>query len=123
MTNVPAKAKESLKFIEAELLRYGITEFELENRGKHPAIRFEWKGEQKVLYFSGTPSDVKGTQRKLRDIRHLLGVVGGPKVVGERRQKKHQAPKSKQVQPPELGKAPSMRGMDEQLAELFGKED
>jgi hypothetical protein len=123
MRNVPAKAKEYLKILQAELKSHGIDDYRVENRGKHLALCFEWRGEEKFLIFPSTPSDSRNGRRNMvSDLRNLLGVVGREKVVGERRLRRRPQHKPGKLKAPELSAAPPVRGMDEQLAELFGKE-
>lgn len=76
-----------------ELERLGAEAIRVVKGRVHPRIVFQWKGEQKFLVVSGTPSDNFRTSHNIKsDIRHLLGVVKDKKKIGNRRVAKNYAP-------------------------------
>jgi hypothetical protein len=55
-------------------------------RGRHPRLRFYWRGEEWVIVVSGSPSvEWKAARNAITELRHLMGLVGGEKRVGDRR--------------------------------------
>jgi hypothetical protein len=61
-------------------------------RARHPRLGFYWRGEYWVIVISGSPrSDYFADRAAITELRHLMGLVGGAKRVGERRVPKHRA--------------------------------
>jgi hypothetical protein len=65
----------------------------LPQRGRaHPRLGFYWRGEDWVVVISGSPhSDWFAERAAITELRHLMGLVGGTKRVGERRTAKRRA--------------------------------
>jgi hypothetical protein len=58
-------------------------------RAKHPRIDFTWHGQPLRLTLSCTPGKEWTAERAaITNARHLMGLVGGDKVVGERRERR-----------------------------------
>lgn len=71
----------------------GATEVEVEQGRKHVRIWFVWRGVRRFYISSATPSDGRRShQNALGTLRHMLGLVGGEKRVGKRRQRRCRAP-------------------------------
>lgn len=80
----------------------GATSITLDRR-KHMHIHFMYQGEPHTFVTASTPSDaMRGTAKALRDLRHMLGLVGGAKKVGERRQRSGRAAPRRRIVPPRL---------------------
>lgn len=59
----------------AELRAHGVTDAAIHRpRRGHPQIRFTWQGRRMFFVFAGTPSDARGQDNALSDLRRLLGV-------------------------------------------------
>jgi hypothetical protein len=72
----------------------GATRVERLHRGRsrHPRLRFDWRGEAWVVVISGSPcTEWKAERAAITELRHLMGLVGGEKRVGERRARRHRA--------------------------------
>lgn len=70
----------------------GAEEVRFEHKGKHPKVRFAWKGEARFYVLPGTPGDtLRGAANAISDIRHMLGLVSPEKRVGERRTRRAKA--------------------------------
>ena len=67
----------------------GATAIELlprRGRAPHPRLRFQWRGEEWVVVISGSPrTDWKAERKAISELRHLMGLVGSEKRVGQRR--------------------------------------
>lgn len=70
-----------------ELERHGASVIGVDDSGRHPRVRYSWRGGARFYVTASTPSDQRGVMRVRSDIRHELGVVGGRKV-GERRRRR-----------------------------------
>jgi hypothetical protein len=67
----------------------GATAIELlprRGRAPHPRLRFQWRGEEWIVVISGSPcTDWKAERKTISELRHLMGLVGGEKRIGQRR--------------------------------------
>jgi hypothetical protein len=58
-------------------------------RSRHPRLRFHWRGEEWTIVVSGSPSSSwKAERAAVTELKGLLGLVGGEKTVGERRERR-----------------------------------
>ena len=73
------------------LFEQGATDVRLTRgkRSKHPRIDFVWRGQPLRLTLSCTPGkEWTAVRAAITNARHLMGLVGGDKVVGERRERR-----------------------------------
>jgi hypothetical protein len=70
----------------------GATAIELlprRGRAPHPRLRFQWRGEEWVVVISGSPrTGWKADRDTITQLKHLMGLVGGEKRIGERRDRR-----------------------------------
>jgi hypothetical protein len=52
--------------------QFGIQDFTIEKRGKHPALIFEHRGGKHRIPISGTPSDYRAHQNKLSLLKRYI---------------------------------------------------
>ena len=71
----------------------GATEVRIDLGGhrKHPRLEFAFGDERHACPIAGSPSDWRSERAMISQLRHMLGMVGGAKIVGERR-RRHRAP-------------------------------
>lgn len=58
----------------AELKRHGATGIEIDRAHPHPRISFIWNGARMFFVTGSSPSDCKGLDNALSDLRRLMGV-------------------------------------------------
>ena len=65
---------------QAEFARAGVTEWRIEQGGKHPRIVYQHGGVERFYVIPATPSDsVRGVLNMASDLRKALGITG-PRV-------------------------------------------
>jgi hypothetical protein len=65
----------------ARLTRHG--------RGRHPRLRFHWRGRDYFVTISGSPSSHwKAERDAITELKHAMGLIRGDKRIGERRAKR-----------------------------------
>jgi hypothetical protein len=77
------------------LIEQGAEAVRIERVGRlgHPRVVFVWRGVQLSYAIAGTPgNDWTADRAMITQLRHLLGLAGGEKRVGERR-KRRRVPK------------------------------
>lgn len=57
-----------------ELKAHGVTTWEVDDQGRHYKLRFEWNGVKLMHIFPRSPSDHRGMENSLSDLRKTLGV-------------------------------------------------
>lgn len=78
---------------QAEFTRAGVTEWHIEQGGKHPRIVYQHEGVERFYVIPATPSDsARGVLNMASDLRKALGITG-PRVKKStrppRKQKRH----------------------------------
>lgn len=61
-------------YLIAELRQHGVTEYELDDSGKHYKLRFNWQGQNLMHVFPRSPSDTRGVLNCLSDLRRQMNV-------------------------------------------------
>jgi hypothetical protein len=87
--------------------RIGATAIRIEPpRGSgHPVLSFGWGGRQWRTRIGSSPSDPRAAIFRIRDLRHMLGLVDRVPRIGERRRQRRRWPERHAVSP-----APGRRG-------------
>jgi len=57
-----------------ELRVHGVKNWEIDDKGRHNKLRFQWGDRTLMHVFPKTPSDRRGILNSLSDLRHTLGV-------------------------------------------------
>lgn len=65
---------DAVDVIVQELQRQGVTAWEIDYHHNHPKIRFVHNGKPMMFVVPGSPSDVRGWQNSLTDLRKMMGV-------------------------------------------------
>lgn len=70
----------------AFLEKSGASHIHVELGARHPRIVFNWQGKTLRYVVPGTPSDsLRAAHNAIADIKWLIGLQGGAKVIGQRR--------------------------------------
>ncbi|KQS84323.1 hypothetical protein [Rhizobium sp. Leaf383] len=52
--------------------QFGIPEYDIERRGKHPALTFDLAGRRHRVVLSSTPSDYRAQQNKISFLKRYI---------------------------------------------------
>lgn len=85
-------ARETRDLIADELRAYGVKEFDVIRRSKHPAISFLVEGESVLIPFAGTASDHRTNMNTKHQVRRLLASKGLTKPIPAPRVKEREVP-------------------------------
>lgn len=96
------KVRANARPLFAILAEVGATDARIEDGGKHPKLVYCWKGRERFYVLSGTSSDPNISKVQQSDLRRILGLTGGPKRVGARRQRKRRKTHQRPAECPEL---------------------
>jgi hypothetical protein len=70
----------------------GIRRLPRRGRARHPRLGFCWRDEDWIIVISGSPHSPGAAERAaITELRHLMGLVGTTKRIGERRAPKRRA--------------------------------
>lgn len=77
-----------IEAVRDELEKHGARFLRVEAGGRHARIIYEWQGAERFKVVTGSVAKTGSCENAREDIRHALGVVGGPKRIGNRRRKR-----------------------------------
>lgn len=96
------RATEFVAALTAFLKEHGAEVLSVDYAHKHPRIYFRHNGIDRFYVTANTPSDRRSLQCALSDLRHMLGLVGGPKRTGRRRIARNRADEVAAAPPPQI---------------------
>ena len=78
----PNIANETTDMVQAELKKYGISSW-IEDRGKHIAVAWTYKGKPRTLFCARTPSDYRAMLNQRAELRRMLRADGTTRTVSQ----------------------------------------
>jgi hypothetical protein len=76
-----SRQTEIRKTFEPVFASFGIADFDIERRGKHPALVFNHLGREHRIPISGTPSDYRAQQNKISLLKRYIRNLNDPHTV------------------------------------------
>jgi hypothetical protein len=73
-----SKMTEYHRTVVAWLQAQGATDIACISRNRHVRLQFAWRDQSRFVTLASTPGDRAAARIARRDLRHMMGLVGGP---------------------------------------------